>query len=145
MLTFPIDTTKVYLQLNHKRKNNIPHEILPEYELGTAHLGLKKGHTHHNTRKPLGVGNYLLTMKSIYANNGIRGFYKGWKPAILRASLNNALSASFYKPVRKLFGSDTRDCPLYVKLASGFTTGSTTQILAAPTDLLKVSFVVCIK
>ena len=116
---------------------------MPEYELGTAHLGLKKGHSHHNTRKSLGIANYFVTMKSIYNNSGIRGFYKGWKPALLRASLNNALSASFYKPVRKLFGADTRDCPLYIKLASGFTTGSTTQILAAPTDLLKVLLFFC--
>jgi len=78
-------------------------------------------------------------MREIYYNNGIKGFYRGYKPAMLRASLNNALSATFYKRIRSsVFGCETRDCPLYVKCCTGFITGSCTQILAAPTDLLKV-------
>ena len=112
-------------------------DLLPsELEIGSAHGGMKSGHSHHNQR--LGITNLIATVKEIYSNHGLRGFYRGYKPAILRASLNNALSATIYKPVRKNLGFDHRDCPLYIKLTSGFLTGSCTQIIAAPTDLLKV-------
>eukprot|EP01084_Bolivina_argentea_P019180 35667_1 len=104
ILTFPIDTIKIHLQLQTKR----------------------------------GASNLLNSTYEIYSNHGFGGYYRGYKPALLRASLNSALSATLYKPVRKYLGYNNRDCPLYIKLTAGVITGSSTQILAAPADLLKV-------
>lgn len=135
MLTFPIDTIKVYLQLQTKFDGTNPH--LPhQLEVGSAHGGMKSGHSHPHQR--LGVTNLYNAMYEIYSHHGIRGYYRGYKPAVLRASLNNALSATIYKPIRKMLGADNRNCPLHIKLAAGIITGSSTQILACPTDLLKV-------
>jgi len=36
----------------------------------------------------VGLLNYYNTMCQIYVKNGIKGFYSGYKPALLRASLN---------------------------------------------------------
>eukprot|EP01084_Bolivina_argentea_P187829 323470_1 len=135
ILTFPIDTIKVYLQLQ-TRYDGINHHIPHELELGSGHVGMKSGHSHHTMK--LGIANLYTATHEIYSKLGIRGYYRGYKPAVLRASLNNALSATVYKPVRKFLGYDNRDCPLYIKMAAGIITGSSTQLLAAPTDLLKV-------
>ena len=134
LLTFPIDTIKVYLQLQTKFDGTNLH-LPQELEVGSAHSGMKSGHSHHNQR--LGVNNLYKAMYEIYSHHGIRGYYRGYKPAVLRASLNNALSATIYKPVRHFLGFDDRNCPLYIKLASESLPAST-QILASPTDLLKV-------
>eukprot|EP00483_Globobulimina_turgida_P006254 UN06264 len=136
VLTFPIDTIKVYLQLQTKFDGvnaELPHEL----EVGSRHIGMKSGHSHHTMK--LGSTNVMNATNEIYSKHGMRGYYRGYKPAILRASLNNALSATIYKPIRQcLAGSDNRDCPLYIKIVSGIITGCSTQLLAAPTDLLKV-------
>lgn len=135
-LTLPIDTVKVYVQLQSKLLDSSV-ELPTELEVGSAYSGLKSGHTH--PMKRLGLNNYINAIKEIYKYHSIKGFYRGCCPAVLRASLNNALSASLYKPTRKLFGYETRDTPLHIKIAAGLLTGSFTQILAAPTDLLKVN------
>lgn len=135
IVTFPIDTIKVYLQLQTKFDGKNPH-LPSELEVGSAHSGMKSGHTHHNQR--LGINNLYNVMHEIYFYHGIKGYYRGYKPAVIRAGLNNALSATIYKPVRHYLGSENRDCPLYIKLLSGILTGASTQILASPTDLLKV-------
>eukprot|EP01083_Nonionella_stella_P217900 781892_1 len=134
-LTFPIDTIKVYLQLQTKLNTTNVH-IPSELEVGSGYQGMKSGYSHHI--KKLGVMNLITTTNRIYQKQGFIGFYRGYKPAVLRASLNNALSATIYKPVRKLLGYEHRDCPLHIKLIAGIITGSCTQIIAAPTDLLKV-------
>ena len=134
-ITLPIDTVKVYVQLQSKISD--PSVVLPtELEVGSAYSGLKSGHTHPTNQ--LGLKNYQKYCHEIYTTHGIKGFYRGSIPAILRATLNNALSATIYKPIREyISGKKNREVPLIMKILSGVITGSITQILAAPTDLLK--------
>ena len=69
LLTFPIDTVKVYLQLQ-KHSTRLPEQL----EVGSAHSGMKSGHSHHNHR--LGLSNLLFTTNDIYKKHGLRGFYR---------------------------------------------------------------------
>ena len=75
---------------------------------------------------------------------GIGGFYRGLPPATTRAVFNNGLSLTIYKPMlrivtgrslrsRKRFESKLRD-----KIIAAFLTGSCTQLIANPVDVIKV-------
>ena len=78
LLTFPIDTVKVYLQLQTKQ-HGINQHLPNELEVGSFQSGMKSGHSHHTK---LGINNLMNALKEIYGHHGLRGFFRGFVHSI---------------------------------------------------------------
>lgn len=110
LLTIPLDTAKVRLQLQAKSTGP------PKYR------GL------------------IGTVGTIAKEEGAASLWRGWEPGMHRQCLFGGLRIGLYEPVKALYlGKDFKgDPPLYLKIAAGLTTGGVAIAIASPTDLVKV-------
>merc|ERR1719228_1040313 len=116
MITFPLDTTKVRLQV--------------QGELSV------KGEA---AMQPRGV---LGTLVSIVKYEGVTALYSGIVPGLQRQMAFSAIRIGAYETVRESYREMTgaRDGlqMLGVRIAAGVTTGTLAILVAQPTDVVKV-------
>eukprot|EP00897_Mesotaenium_endlicherianum_P009725 jgi/Mesen1/8781/ME000526S08092 len=118
VLTLPIDTSKVRLQLQGKSvasQGGIPAEAL-------KYKGM--------------VG----TMSTIAREEGVGALWKGIVPGLHRQILFGGLRIGMYEPVKQLYVGKNHEgeVPLLKKIAAALTTGAIGIAIANPTDLVKV-------
>lgn len=81
----------------------------------------------------------LTSLKQVYSTLGIRGFYMGYSPALIRDILFSALQMPLYeylkKPIAKLLDKNTTS-PL-VSATAGSLAGTISAILTCPLDVIK--------
>lgn len=110
MLTIPIDTAKVRLQLQ-----TTPLGEVPKY----------KG--------------MFGTMTTVAKEEGVASLWKGIGPGLHRQCLFGGLRIGLYEPVKKIYmGDRAGEAPMHLKIAAGLTTGALAISIASPTDLVKV-------
>ncbi|EQC35637.1 hypothetical protein SDRG_06921 [Saprolegnia diclina VS20] len=77
--------------------------------------------------------------RTIFGNEGIRGFYKGLLPSVVRDGFYSGIRLGAYEPMKELLGAtDPHHTPLYLKVVAGALTGAFGSALANPTDLVKI-------
>ncbi|CAG9467633.1 unnamed protein product [Pedinophyceae sp. YPF-701] len=111
ILTLPIDTAKVRLQL----------------QKGGAAEAKYKG--------------MFGTMATVAKDEGPAALWKGLVPGLHRQCLFGGLRIGMYDPVKRFYMGDMpADAapPLHLKIAAGLTTGGLGILIANPTDLVKV-------
>lgn len=110
--TFPLDVTKTRLQLQN--------------ELG---LRLLPG-------KPTGM---FGTMTGVFKHEGLTALYAGLPAAVIRQAVYGGIGIGMYATVRDIVcGGDAENAPFYKRILSGMITGSIGQLVASPTDVVKV-------
>jgi solute carrier family 25 (mitochondrial uncoupling protein), member 8/9 len=114
VLTIPIDTTKVRLQIL-KKSANANSNAVP-----TSMLGM---------------------MQTIVKEEGFRALYKGLVPAIHRQLLFASLRVGLYAQISAFFvRPGEQHSSLLTKILSGLVSGAVGITIASPTDLVKVRF-----
>ena len=86
-------------------------------------------------------GNYtgiLSTIKSVVANEGVWGLYKGIKAAYARELIYSSLRLGLYEPFKKLFKADGKNVSIVKKFISGSSAGLVAACVANPVDFLKI-------
>eukprot|EP00930_Biecheleria_cincta_P096026 TRINITY_DN87901_c0_g1_i1.p1 TRINITY_DN87901_c0_g1~~TRINITY_DN87901_c0_g1_i1.p1 ORF type:complete len:301 (-),score=49.52 TRINITY_DN87901_c0_g1_i1:244-1146(-) len=73
----------------------------------------------------------------ILAEEGVRGFYRGIVPSILRELFYSGIRMGLYEPAKKTIGGNG-PTSLVAKVMAGAITGATGSIIANPLDLIKV-------
>lgn len=124
-VTMPLDVAKVRFQLQRSG------QLTGQY----GHVGA-----------PITPNTSLFSMmRSIVRNEGGRALWRGVVPAVLRQSLCGGIGVGFYQPVKDglMRATSTPDhvpgmAPLHIKVAAASCTGILGQIMAAPTDVVKV-------
>ena len=81
--------------------------------------------------------------RSIWANEGPRGFAKGLSPALLRASTYGSLRIGMYEPIKETTASlaglgPGEELPLPAKVFAGALCGAVAQGVCCPTDVVKI-------
>mmetsp|Transcript_36309 Transcript_36309/g.91242 ORF Transcript_36309/g.91242 Transcript_36309/m.91242 type:complete len:300 (+) Transcript_36309:136-1035(+) len=110
ILTIPIDTAKVRLQLQ-----TTAHGEVPKY----------KG--------------MFGTIGTVAKEEGAAALWKGIAPGLHRQCLFGGLRIGLYEPVKNFYMGDLKgEAPMYLKIAAGLTTGALAISIASPTDLVKV-------
>jgi len=77
-----------------------------------------------------------ITVKEVFAEGGIRPFYKGLLFAYGRELSYTSIKLGAYAPVRDALGAG-KDAPIYMKFLAGAITGGTGSIFGNPFDVLK--------
>eukprot|EP01111_Echinosteliopsis_oligospora_P001458 TRINITY_DN1219_c1_g1_i1.p1 TRINITY_DN1219_c1_g1~~TRINITY_DN1219_c1_g1_i1.p1 ORF type:complete len:268 (-),score=68.79 TRINITY_DN1219_c1_g1_i1:82-885(-) len=116
----PIEVVKIRLQVQGEMMNN------------------KMMMMNNNTaRHYRGFGHGILTIAS---EEGVRGLYKGFTPALMREGVYASTRAGLYEPVKYLLGEDssTGGLPFYKKLVAGAMAGGLGAAVATPSDVVKV-------
>jgi solute carrier family 25 uncoupling protein 27 len=117
-VTFPLDVTKTRLQL--------------QGELG-------KGLQGEAFTRAQRQGMWRITV-DVARTEGWRALYSGLPAAVLRQAVYGGIGVGLYHPVRALLlrGEDPASAPLGLRIAAGALTGGVGQLVAAPTDVVKV-------
>lgn len=110
VLTLPLDTAKVRLQLQTKGA------VAPKYK------GL------------------IGTTLTVAREEGARALWSGLEPGLHRQVLYGGLRIGLYEPMKLALmnGDANAPAPLWVKIASGMGSGALAILIASPTDLVKV-------
>jgi len=110
VMTLPVDTAKVRLQLQGKSPG------------AAKYSGL------------------IGTLRTVAKEEGSSALWKGLEPGLHRQCLYGGLRISMYEPVRNaVLGKDFKgDPPLTSKIFAGLFTGALAIAIASPTDLVKV-------
>lgn len=77
-----------------------------------------------------------ITVREVFAEGGIRPFYKGLLFAYGRELSYTSIKLGAYAPVRDALGAG-KDAPIYMKFLAGAITGGTGSIFGNPFDVLK--------
>jgi len=98
-----------------------------------------QGELHHATATPKYRG-LFHGIGVVVREEGIRGLYKGFTPALMREGLYASMRAGFYEPIKYLLGEDPTKggLPLYKKMFAGSIAGAFGAAVATPTDVVKV-------
>lgn len=120
LITFPLDTAKVRLQVQGECLNN-----------ACSVTGAQK--------KYAGV---FGTVRGIIANEGPKALYNGIVPGLQRQMAFSAIRIGAYESVKNFYRQKT-NCDsgigfLFVRIAAGITTGTLAIFSAQPTDVVKV-------
>lgn len=86
-------------------------------------------------------GNYggiLSSIKSIVANEGVGGLYKGIAAAYMRELVYSSLRLGLYEPFKKVWGAEGNNVPLWKKFLSASSSGLVAACAANPVDFLKI-------
>jgi len=110
-MTFPLDITKTRLQLQH--------ELLPR-GTAVAYKGM------------FGTGLEIVTKE------GFTGLYQGLPPALLRHVVYSGIRIGIYEHIRDALKGNADEFPLWKKCIAGASAGAIGQLIASPTDLVKV-------
>ena len=117
-VTYPLDFTKVRLQLQN--------------ELGKTLTGEAA------QAKPLGM---VGTARHILRTEGLMAMYGGLSAAALRQFVYGGIGVGLYAPIRQLVigsSADPKTAPLHLRVLAGALSGSLGQLVANPFDLVKV-------
>jgi len=123
MITFPLDTAKVRLQVQ-----------------GEGNLNTSGG-------SPAGAasnkyGGVVGTLRNIAAHEGPKALYNGIVPGLQRQMAFSAIRIGAYESVKTFYISQTKvesgAGMLLVRIAAGVTTGTLAILSAQPTDVVKV-------
>lgn len=123
IVTFPLDTTKVRLQLQGEKI------VTP------TNLAVKPELKYRGLIHALGL---------IAKEEGVRGLYKGLVPGLQRqlcfSSVRLGLYDEFKNMYLKVLGYDEKKkkMPISIRLLAGITTGALSVMLAQPTDVVKI-------
>jgi len=119
MITFPLDTTKVRLQVQGEAS-------------GMAGGG-------GAAVQPRGV---LGTLVSIVRNEGATALYSGIVPGLQRQMAFSAIRIGAYEPVKRVYVDNSGQSSglglMGCRIAAGITTGTLAILVAQPTDVVKV-------
>jgi len=117
MITFPLDTTKVRLQVQ-------------------GEASMKGGEA---AVQPRGV---LGTLVSIVRNEGATALYSGIVPGLQRQMAFSAIRIGAYEPVKRVYVDNSGQTSglglMGCRIAAGITTGTLAILVAQPTDVVKV-------
>lgn len=109
VVTLPIDITKVRLQV----QRSVPGEA-------KAYKGM------------------LDAALKIGRKEGLRGFYKGSVPALLRQGSYSGMRMGFYEPIRNYIAGDQEHPSFFRKFLAGGTAGGSALSIASPAELVKI-------
>merc|ERR550517_1001134 len=116
MITFPLDTTKVRLQVQ-------------------GELSIKG----EAASQPRGV---LGTLVSIVRNEGATALYSGIVPGLQRQMAFSAIRIGAYEPVKRVYVDNSGQTSglglMGCRIAAGITTGTLAILVVQPTDVVKV-------
>lgn len=77
--------------------------------------------------------------RKMYVTEGLKSWYKGITPALLRQATYGSLRYGLYEPIKTAFGVRRGEyCPLWKKILAGTLSGALSSSLCNPTDLVKV-------
>jgi hypothetical protein len=115
--TFPLDFTKVRLQLQNELGKTLTGEVAKS--------------------KPLGM---FGTAAHILRTEGLLAMYGGLSAAALRQFVYGGIGVGLYAPIRQLVigDLDPKNAPLHLRVLAGAMSGSLGQLVANPFDLVKV-------
>lgn len=86
--------------------------------------------------KPRGM---LGTMVGLAKNEGLLAMYAGLPAAVIRQAVYGGIGIGAYATVRGIVcGGDPDNAPFYKRIVSGMITGGLGQLVASPTDVVKV-------
>ena len=94
--------------------------------------------THQQTIKS--KHNVYQTIKNIYGDYGLSGFYRGLSSTAIRQSVNQASNFMVYHEIRKIIVKDGEEQPIYKFLLGGMISGSVGPILNNPFDVIKTRY-----
>ncbi|CAG2101498.1 unnamed protein product [Medioppia subpectinata] len=120
MATFPLDVTKVRLQISTTVALNAEGIVIPaEY----------KG--------------FLGTFMGMARNEGLRGLYGGIVPGLQRQCVLASIRIGLYEPVKELYTNQLQlgeghGANMFIRIISASTTGTVGICFAQPTDVVKV-------
>lgn len=115
----PIDTVKTRLQIENKTNS-----------VGEA----------SKTNSALKQTFIIQTIQSIKLENGLKGFYRGIGPAIMRESTYTSLRIGLYGPIKQLFNINS-DSNFFLKFMAGSASGLIGSIAGNPFDVLKTKMI----
>ncbi|KAK3092543.1 hypothetical protein FSP39_004188 [Pinctada imbricata] len=127
MVTFPLDTAKVRLQIQGQGKNLFDHTLM---EWNTTNVPKYRG--------------LLNTLRIIVKEEGFLSVYNGLVPGLQRQMCFSTIRLGLYDEVKLkyaklLYGENLpSDMMINVRILSGLTTGGVSVILAQPTDVVKI-------
>jgi hypothetical protein len=120
-LTMPLDVVKTRLQLTN--------------ELRHANIATS---TCSSTASPHPVSPSLLQMgRNILYKEGVPALFMGTQAAVIRQALCGGIGVGLYQPLRTLVAGDS-SVSFGAKVLCASTTGTLGQLVAAPTDVIKV-------
>eukprot|EP00698_Gefionella_okellyi_P001596 TRINITY_DN11519_c0_g1_i2.p1 TRINITY_DN11519_c0_g1~~TRINITY_DN11519_c0_g1_i2.p1 ORF type:complete len:324 (-),score=23.13 TRINITY_DN11519_c0_g1_i2:118-1053(-) len=90
--------------------------------------------TFSSDRRYKGIFGSLLR---IFEEEGVRGLYKGFTPALIREICYSGMRIGGYEPIKDLFGGGN-NLPLYQKFIAGAISGAVSSAICNPTDVIKV-------
>ncbi|XP_078259118.1 dicarboxylate carrier UCP2-like [Rhinoraja longicauda] len=113
LITFPLDTTKVRLQIQGESANRV------------------------NALKYRGV---LGTIATIVKTEGVRSLYNGLVAGLQRQMSFASVRIGLYDSVKAFYSNGSDNVSIGCRLLAGCTTGAMAVTLAQPTDVVKVRF-----
>eukprot|EP00842_Homolaphlyctis_polyrhiza_P004322 jgi/Hompol1/4891/HPOL_001034-RA len=116
LVTHPVDTIKVRLQLQGE---------LAKRTAGPA--------------TPLKYNGFISGMRTVVAEEGLRGLYKGLSASLLREATYSTLRMGLYEPFKNILKSPSeKKEPLWKKIIAAGASGMTGATICSPADMLKV-------
>lgn len=115
--TFPLDVTKTRLQLQGELGKTLTGEA------ATTKDGM------------------MRTLVRVWTEEGPSALYRGLPAAVIRQSVYGGIGVGMYAPVRRLVigeGVDPDHAALWKRILAGAITGGFGQLVASPTDVVKV-------
>ncbi|KAL4231567.1 oxidative phosphorylation uncoupler [Mactra antiquata] len=133
LITFPLDTAKVRLQIRNSSKSSITE---------TMKL-LINGDYIRQSSYPSKSPGMFGTLSSICRNEGPKSMYSGLSAGLQRQMCFSSIRLGFYDDVKahyqKIFAADSKSSPsVFIRLLSGLTTGVMCVTVAQPTDVVKI-------
>jgi len=124
-VTHPSDFTKTRMQLANELGRSSPVAAPPPAVAARA------------PTRALGM---LATFRHVWRTEGLLAMYQGLPAAALRQAVYGGIGVGLYAPVRALVigDQDPKDAPVYKRIAAGMLTGGVGQLVASPTDVVKV-------
>ena len=112
-MTYPLDITKTRMQIHG--------ELARHSKVPMPHRGM------------------LATKIGIIREEGVMRLWTGLTPAVLRQIIYSGIRLPLYEMIRKQLGRNPDGTfALHKSVAAGMTSGALSQLIASPTDLIKV-------
>uniref|UniRef100_A0A8D2KT08 Uncoupling protein 2 n=1 Tax=Varanus komodoensis TaxID=61221 RepID=A0A8D2KT08_VARKO len=115
LLTFPLDTAKVRLQIQGEAKRAV-------------------------TAKPTNYKGVFGTMATMVRNEGPRSLYNGLVAGLQRQMSFASVRIGLYDSVKQFYTKGSEHAGIGSRLLAGCTTGAMAVAVAQPTDVVKVRF-----
>ncbi|KAL4231568.1 oxidative phosphorylation uncoupler [Mactra antiquata] len=147
VITFPLDTAKVRLQIRNSSKFSVTDKLrLAVNGLQLAHastISTMSSTVSSSLTTVKSPGTLIGTLSSICKNEGARAMYSGLSAGLQRQMCFASIKIGLYDDAKatyqKLIGQDVCSSPhVLVRLLSGLTTGAVCVVVAQPTDIVKI-------